>query len=95
LNLGIIPHENRSFFLAFLVALLAIRAGAASAAAPKPPNNRFHLFRTITLSKPSALLAKRGTCSTLRNIDRIAREGMRFDRCLVTNSSADPAARRC
>ncbi|MGH7194504.1 MAG: sulfatase-like hydrolase/transferase, partial [Candidatus Saccharimonadales bacterium] len=36
-------------------------------------------------------LSKQGPLNQTPNIDRIAREGMRFDRCLVTNSICGPS----
>ena len=63
-----------------------------------------HTYATYSTSKrnsrPFLLLALvsvlSAACSsvpetTAPNIDRLAREGMRFDRCLVTNSICAPA----
>ena len=46
---------------------------------------------TITPTRPSAPTAIRGSCIETPNIDRIAKEGMRFDRCLCTNSICGPS----
>ena len=48
-------------------------------------------FPTTMPIRPSAPMATRGGSSSTPNIDRLAREGMRFDRCLVPNSICGPS----
>ncbi len=71
--------------LALLVALLA---GATTALAADPPNILFifsddHAYQSIG--------AYGSKINQTPNIDRLAREGMRFDRCYVTNSICGPS----
>lgn len=61
---------------------------AADEASPKKPNILFimaddHAYQAIS--------AYPGALNKTPNIDRIAKEGMRFDRCYVTNSICGPA----
>jgi arylsulfatase A-like enzyme len=74
--------------LALAGALLT--AAAALAAAPRQPNILFifsddHAYQAISAYGDSRRLLE------TPNIDRIAKSGMRFDRCLVPNSICGPA----
>ncbi|MES2694557.1 MAG: sulfatase [Verrucomicrobiota bacterium] len=76
----------------FLLALVGglVAAASAVAATPRQPNIVFifsddHAFQAI-----SAYGEKRKLIET-PNLDRIASGGMRFDRCLVTNSICGPS----
>jgi arylsulfatase A-like enzyme len=71
--------------LLILLAAVTMRAGAA-----QPPNIVFiisddHAFQAISAYHDSRKLIE------TPNIDRLAREGMRFDRCLVNNSLCGPS----
>ncbi len=59
-------------------------------AAEKQPNILFVFSDDLAFQAISAYGEKRQLLQT-PNIDRIAREGMRFDRCLVTNSICGPS----
>lgn len=61
-----------------------------SAADTKPPNILFIFTDDLTFQAISCYGEKRKLLET-PNIDRIAAEGMRFDRCLVTNSICGPS----
>lgn len=78
------------FFLLATIFLLALAAPAAMADDPgkRPPNILFifaddHAFQAIS--------AYPGALNQTPNIDRLAEQGMRFDRCYVTNSICGPA----
>ena len=76
----------KSIHAAFL--LVALFCGGLVAAAP--PNIVFifsddHAYQAISAYGDSRKLIE------TPNIDRIGREGMRFDRCLVTNSICGPS----
>lgn len=76
-----------------VLALLLSSASFPSAnlAADKPPPNILFLFSDdLTCQAISAYGEKRRLLET-PNMDRIGREGMRFDRCLVTNSICGPS----
>ena len=78
--------------LAFLLSPLATFAPAANAAAdaPKQPNILFifsddHAYQAMSCyPRPLAV-------NETPNLDRLAKSGMRFDRCLVTNSICGPS----
>lgn len=74
--------------LAFVGAVMA--AAAALAATPRQPNIVFIFSDDHAYQAISAYGDERKLLQT-PNIDRIARNGMRFDRCLVTNSICGPA----
>ncbi len=74
--------------LAFL-ALLAFLP-AAEAASPQPPNILFIFSDDLTCQAISTYGDERKLLDT-PGMDRIAKEGMRFDRCLVTNSICGPS----
>jgi arylsulfatase A-like enzyme len=77
----------------WIVLLLAfgIPAGSSlSAADGQRPNILFIFSDDLTCQALNAYGEKRRLLDT-PNIDRIAREGMRFDRCLVTNSICGPS----
>lgn len=61
-----------------------------SAAEKQPPNILFVFSDDLAFQAISAYGEKRQLLQT-PNMDRIAREGMRFDRCLVTNSICGPS----
>ena len=70
-----------------LVVLVGL-AGPASAADAKRPNILFimsddHAYQAIS--------AYGSVVNKTPNLDRIAQEGMRFDRCYVTNSICGPS----
>jgi arylsulfatase A-like enzyme len=69
------------------VAFLSV---AAQAAAPRAPNILFIFSDDHAYQALSAYGDERRLLDT-PHIDRIARQGMRFDRCLVTNSICGPA----
>lgn len=84
LNLAIIC----SSFALLLVDLLPLPN--ASAAEPKTPNIVFIFADDLTCQAISAYGDERKLLET-PNMDRIAKEGMKFDRCLVTNSICGPS----
>lgn len=61
-----------------------------NAAEPKPPNILFLFSDDLAYQAISAYGDKRKLLDT-PHIDRIGKEGMRFDRCLVTNSICGPS----
>src|SRR5260221_11734376 len=81
--------KTRAFYFALLTVGFAIAAHAAAAVAPKPPNIVFIFSDDHAYQAISAYGEVRHLLDT-PNIDRIARDGMRFDRCLVTNSISGP-----
>ncbi|MEZ6114443.1 MAG: sulfatase [Pirellulaceae bacterium] len=77
-------------FLCGLLAALCLAGGAARAAESSRPNIVFIFADDHTTQAVSAYGEKRHLIDT-PNLDRIAKEGMRFDRCLVTNSICGPS----
>ena len=80
------PMQRLSFNPAALIILLSITSW--SHAADPPPNIVFiftddHCEQALSAYDPSRI--------TTPNLDRIANEGMRFDRCYVTNSICGPS----
>lgn len=75
-----------------ILTLLAITALAATAA--ERPNILFIMSDDHAYQAISAYQDKRQLIQT-PNIDRLAREGTRFDRCLVVNSICGPARAAC
>ena len=73
-----------------LLAWLALAAWPLHAAEPQRPNILFIFSDDLTCQAISAYGDKRRLLDT-PHMDRIAREGMRFDRCLVTNSICGPS----
>ena len=69
--------------------LLASLALATAAQAAQTPNIVFIFCDDLTCQAISAYGDKRKLLET-PNMDRLAKEGMRFDRCLVTNSICGP-----
>ena len=63
---------------------------AAAQAADRPPNILFIFADDLTCQALSCYGESRRLLET-PSIDRLAREGMRFDRCLVTNSICGPS----
>src|SRR5690348_6172715 len=64
-------------------------ASATRAAEPQPPNILFIFSDDLTCQAISAYGERRQLLAT-PHMDRFGREGMRFDRCLVTNSICGP-----
>ena len=73
-----------------LLVWLALAAWPLRAAEPQRPNILFIFSDDLTCQAISAYGDKRRLLDT-PHMDRIAREGMRFDRCLVTNSICGPS----
>lgn len=73
-----------------LIGLLAAAAPAQSAETKSRPNIVFIFSDDLTCQAISTYGDKRRLLET-PHMDRIAREGMRFDRCLVTNSICGPS----
>ena len=79
--------------VAFLLLLAAFSIEAftvAGGATTLPPNILFIFADDLTCQALSTFGESRHLLET-PNIDRLAREGMRFDRCLVTNSICGPS----
>ena len=78
-------------FIAFALTLGAAPAFAAAPATPAPnrPNILFIMADDHAWQAVSAYDERRHLIQT-PNIDRLAHEGMRFDRCLVNNSLCGP-----
>jgi len=72
-----------------LLTFLTVLAIPALAAPKGPPNIVFIFSDDLTTQAISTYGDKRGLLQT-PGMDRIAREGIRFDRCLVTNSICGP-----
>ena len=73
----------------FSLCVLALN-DRVTAEPPKQPNILFIFSDDLTCQAISAYGEKRHLLAT-PNMDRIGREGMRFDRCLVTNSICGPS----
>jgi arylsulfatase A-like enzyme len=71
-------------------AVLSATGAVASAQAKPRPNILFIFTDDLTYQAISAYGEKRKLLDT-PNIDRIGREGVRFDRCVVTNSICGPS----
>lgn len=81
----------RAAVIAAAMVASAPRAHAAETA--RRPNIVFifaddHAYQAVSAY---SALSKQGPLNQTPNIDRIAREGMRFDRCVVTNSICGPS----
>ncbi|WP_010584918.1 sulfatase family protein [Schlesneria paludicola] len=76
--------------LAFVVLLIVSSHRAVHAIEPKRPNILFIFTDDLTCQAVSSYGEKRKLLST-PHIDRIGAEGIRFDRCLVTNSICGPS----
>jgi len=72
------------------VTVLAVAVHAPRAIAAAPPNIIFIFADDMTCQAISCYGESRNLLHT-PNMDRIAQEGMRFDRCLVTNSICGPS----
>jgi arylsulfatase A-like enzyme len=84
-------HNNlRRFSSSLALVMVVVAGGAARAADAQRPNILFIFSDDLTCQAISAYGEKRQLLQT-PNMDRIAREGMRFDRCLVTNSICGPS----
>jgi len=80
----------RSAMALFGVLFLPVAADIRAANTHQPPNILFIFGDDLTCQAISAYGEKRNLLDT-PHIDRIAHEGMRFDRCLVTNSICGPS----
>lgn len=77
--------------VATVVAIALLTMDRSAAAEPPPrPNILFIFCDDLTCQALSCYGDERRLLET-PNIDRLAREGMRFDRCLVTNSICGPS----
>src|SRR5579871_6595666 len=76
--------------LRMLLPTIALSGHFAAAAEAPRPNIVFIFSDDLACSAISTYGERRHLLDT-PNIDRIAREGMRFDRCLVTNSICGPS----
>ena len=74
----------------FLLCLIVLPKGMLNAAEAQRPNILFIFSDDLTYQAISAYGEPRNLLQT-PNMDRLAREGMRFDRCLVTNSICGPS----
>lgn len=72
------------------IGLLDGAVGTVVAAEKQPPNILFIFSDDLAFQAISAYGEKRQLLQT-PNMDRLAKEGMRFDRCLVTNSICGPS----
>jgi arylsulfatase A-like enzyme len=72
-----------------LLAALTLLTSAAAAAPTATPNILFLFCDDLSTQVISAYGEKRKLLET-PGLDRIAKEGIRFDRCLVTNSICGP-----
>ncbi len=75
---------------ALLILSSAAHGPGLVAAEAQPPNILFIFSDDLTCQAVSSYGDKRALLDT-PHMDRIAREGMRFDRCLVTNSICGPS----
>ncbi len=82
--------HSRFVFLGVLLAGLVRLEDFCLAAEPQRPNIVFIFADDLTCQAISSYGEKRRLLQT-PHMDRIAREGMRFDRCLVTNSICGPS----
>lgn len=85
--------KHTGFFLVLLVEFVALGLGALpaiSAEGPSRPNLLMVFCDDLTCQAISAYGESRHLLET-PNIDRLAREGMLFERCLVTNSICGPS----
>lgn len=80
----------RRLFLSLLVAVVFCSTARPAAAEPKKPNILFFFCDDLATQAISAYGHKLKLLET-PNIDRIAKEGMLFDRCLVPNSICGPS----
>jgi arylsulfatase A-like enzyme len=69
---------------------LSVLLAASLASAERPPNILFIFCDDLAYQAISAYADERKLLDT-PHIDRLAREGIRFDRCLVTNSICGPS----
>ncbi len=86
------PNAVRTWFSSSAVALFAIAAFSSptAVAAETQPNIVFIFADDLTCQAISCYGDERKLLDT-PNMDRIAREGMQFNRCLVTNSICGPS----
>ncbi|MBM4000097.1 MAG: sulfatase [Planctomycetes bacterium] len=83
-------NERRMRPAGLVVLTLAALVADGRSAEPVRPNILFLFSDDLTCQAISAYGDERKLLNT-PNMDRIAREGMRFDRCLVTNSICGPS----
>lgn len=85
-----IPRFSKLASTLLLAALASASSSALAGAEPKRPNIIFIFADDHAYQAISAYGDSRHLLDT-PHIDRLAREGMRFDRCLVTNSICGPS----
>lgn len=78
-------------FLPMLPLLGALGACTGEKQEPQPPNIIFIMTDDHAWQAVSAYNERLAEAAPTPNIDRLAEEGMRFDRCLVTNSICGPS----
>ena len=84
-------NDMRHFSATLFVSVLLSAGWLAQAAEPPRPNILFIFCDDLTCQAISCYGEQSPSALHTPNIDRIAREGMRFDRCLVTNSICGPS----
>ncbi|MBL9194837.1 MAG: sulfatase [Opitutaceae bacterium] len=77
--------------LSSALAVLPGAAGASSGSSQRPPPNIVFIFSDDHAYQAISAYGDERKLLETPNIDRLAREGMRFDRCLVTNSICGPS----
>ena len=77
--------------LAFLLLAVGLAAPALSAAGPRRPNILFIMADDHACNALSAYGGRLSQVAPTPNIDRIAKEGVRLNRCYVTNSICTPS----
>jgi len=81
----------RSWSMALACVLLALSVAAQARGADKMPPNILFLFTDDLAYQAISTYGEKRQLLQTPNMDRIAREGMRFDRCLVSNSICGPS----
>ncbi len=77
----------------FLIALVLFCC--ATVRAEQKPNILWLFCNDMAINAIGAYESRFSDMKLTPNIDRIAKEGVRFERCYVSNSVCAPAARRC
>src|SRR4051812_17944911 len=75
----------------FLLFVAVVASVARGASAPKGPPNIVFIFSDDHAYQAISAYGEARHLNETQNIDRIARAGMRFDRCLVPNSICGPS----
>ena len=81
----------KSFSLLKLVTVLILMSGMTHAADEKPPNILFIFTDDHALNAISAYGGPLAKVAPTPHLDRIAKEGMLFRHCLVSNSICAPS----